>query len=116
MRLLQEELITVKTGLLVVLCSLSCVLPLMAQDVVVFHNGDWLSGKIKRMVRGKLIVDSPALDGDAKVDWQQIERVESARTFQFQTKKGLNFLATVSDQETTPARPSPIPRVHQGPR
>ncbi len=89
-------------GLLATLFLLSFTLPLIAQDVVVFHNGDRLTGKIKRMVRGKLILDSPALDGDAKIDWQRIERVESERTFQFETKKGVNFLGTVSDEETAP--------------
>jgi uncharacterized protein DUF481 len=90
-----------RSSLLVTLLLLSLTLPLVAQDVIVFHNGDRLTGRIKRMVRGKLILSSSTFDGDPKIDWQKIERIESDRTFQFETKRGVSFLATLSEEEAT---------------
>jgi hypothetical protein len=55
--------------------------PAQAQDVITFKNGDRLTGTIKYLDRGRLIVKSRLLNGDAKVDWKQVVRVESDRLF-----------------------------------
>jgi hypothetical protein len=69
--------------------------PAKGQDVVVFKNGDRLSGTIKYLDHGQLIFSSPLIDGDAKLNWRQIARVESERVFQLQTIAGERFLGRI---------------------
>jgi hypothetical protein len=71
-------------------------LPVHAQDIIYFANGDRLSGKIKTLARGKLVFDAPAMDGDANIDWKRIDRIESARVFQFETKDGERFSGRIA--------------------
>jgi Protein of unknown function, DUF481 len=71
------------------------LLPAKGQDVVVFKNGDRLSGTIKYLDHGQLIFSSPLIDGDAKLNWRQIARVESERVFQLQTIAGERFLGRI---------------------
>ena len=66
-----------------------------AQDVIIFTNGDRLTGKIERLERGKLSFDSPIIDQSVQVDWNQIERVESQRLFQFHTAAGERLLGRI---------------------
>ena len=72
---------------------------LIAQDTIHFKNGDRLSGRIKNMQRGTLLFSCPALDGDARVGWNRIARIESERTFQFQTSTGERFLGNITSKE-----------------
>ena len=80
------------TGLMV-----ATALPFLAQaqDTLIFTNGDRLTGKIERLERGKLSFDSPIIDQSVQVDWNQIERVESQRLFQFHTKAGERLLGRI---------------------
>ena len=80
------------TGLMV-----ATALPFLAQaqDTLIFTNGDRLTGKIERLERGKLSFDSPISDQSVQVDWNQIERVESQRLFQFHTKAGERLLGRI---------------------
>ena len=72
----------------------------VAQDTIYFKNGDRLSGRIKNMQRGTLLFSCPALDGDARVGWNRIARVESRRTFQFETTSGDKFLGLIKSRES----------------
>jgi len=65
--------------------------PAWAQDVIYFVNGDRLTGKIKTLGRGQLVIDVPTIDGDAHLDWRKIARIDSARVFQFHTTRGDSF-------------------------
>ncbi len=87
----------VQTLILALLFALAAV-PALAQDVLIFRNGDRLSGTIQRMEQGKVVFDSPALDGVTRIDWNRIMRIESERLFQFQTRAGENFLGRISSE------------------
>ena len=88
------------TGLMV-----ATALPFLAQaqDVIVFQNGDRLTGRIERLERGKLSFDSPIIDQSVQVDWDQIDRVESQRFFQFHTKAGERLLGRILEMSHEPA-------------
>ena len=85
-------------ALVFTLCIALAAAPALAQDVVIFRNGDRLSGKIQRMEQGKVVFDAPALDGVTRIDWNRIVRIESERLFQFQTQAGENFMGRISPE------------------
>jgi hypothetical protein len=72
-----------------------------AQDLVIFENGDRLTGSIERLERGNLVLSVPFVDGDVHADWAQVVRVESQRFFQFETVTGRRFLGRIRP-ETDP--------------
>ena len=72
-----------------------------AQDIVVFDNGDRITGSIKSVEQGELVFDAPIADGDLHVNWARVARVESDRFFQFQTVTGERFLGRIRP-ETDP--------------
>jgi Protein of unknown function, DUF481 len=80
---------------LLALAVLSLSGALRAQDVIHFQNGDRLTGTIKRLERGQVVFSSPLMDGDASIDWRGVARIESERTFQFQTSSGERFLGRI---------------------
>jgi len=83
----------------IVLLCLGFISPVWADDVVIFTNGDRLSGTIKSLDRGVLIMSAPVLDGDSNLNWNKIARVESDRLFQFQTSAGRRFLGRVANDD-----------------
>jgi len=83
------------------LAALSLPAALRAQDVIHFQNGDRLTVTIKRLERGEVVFESPVFDGDASIDWRRVARIESERTFQFQTSAGERFLGRI-ENETSP--------------
>lgn len=72
-----------------------------AQDTITFENGDRLTGRIKRLDRGELVLKVPVADGDVRVDWARVATVDSQRVFQFQTIEGVRFLGRIQP-ETDP--------------
>lgn len=90
----------------VVFVLLSLRLP--AQDTIYFKNGDRLSGRIKNMQRGTLLFSCPALDGDARVGWNRIARIDSDRTFQFEASSGERFLGTIRKNDVAETEASEI--------
>ena len=72
-----------------------------AQDTITFENGDRLTGRIKRLDRGELVLEVPVADGDVRVDWARVATVDSQRVFQFQTIEGVRFLGRIQP-ETDP--------------
>jgi hypothetical protein len=91
----------VNLSLVVLWLGAAFLSPAQAEDVITFKNGDRLTGTIKYLDRGRLIVKSRLLDGDAKVDWKQVVRVESDRLFQLQTIAGERFLGRIGKEAGT---------------
>ena len=85
---------------LVVVC-LAVAAPTVAQDTLTFENGNVLTGRMKRLERGELVLDLPIADGDVFVDWNRVVLVESQRIFQFHTRAGARFLGRIQP-ETDP--------------
>lgn len=70
--------------------------PVKAQDVIHFLNGDRISGTIKTLGQGQLVLSADAVDGDMKIDWKLISRIESDRMFQFKRKDGARFSGRIA--------------------
>jgi hypothetical protein len=94
---------------LIAAAAIGLTAPVQAQDVIYFVNGDRLSGKIKTLGRGQLILDAPAMDGNANIDWNRIARIESERVFQFQTTDGERFSGRIAKDARAD---SPVGEIH----
>jgi uncharacterized protein DUF481 len=75
--------------------------PAIAQDVIYLKNGDRITGQIRRMEQGQIVMEaSPAFFGFMHLDWSHVARIESERTFQFQTTEGERLQGHLSSTET----------------
>jgi len=97
---------TLRVLLGLAVCGLAA--PVRAQDVIYFANGDRLSGKIKSLGQGQMIVDAPTMDGDAHIGWRLIDRIESERYFQFQTRDGSRFNGRIAKDSGPGASPDEV--------
>ena len=87
-----------RTTALLLICILS--LPAAAStDVVVFKNGDRLTGEVKSLERGLLRFKTAATD-TIRIEWDEIAYVSSSQNIQVETQEGLRFLGEL----TWPAR------------
>lgn len=91
-------------------CAILALFPcaLLAQDTIYFKNGDRLSGRIKNMQRGTLLLSCPALDGDARIGWNRVARIDSERTFQFEASSGERFLGSIKNKPVAESKDSEI--------
>ena len=74
--------------LLLILATLS--LPTLAApktDIIVFNNGDKLTGEIKSMKRGRLNFNTDAT-GTISIEWAEIRHIESLQNIQVETNTG----------------------------
>jgi hypothetical protein len=62
-----------------------------SEDVVIFDNGDRLTGEVKSLERGKLRFDSPAT-GTIPVEWDNVVMLTSEQNIQVETVDGRRFL------------------------
>lgn len=73
-----------------VVCALAAIVTKVAraqEDVVLFKNGDRLTGEIKSLDRGKVTFDNPAT-GIIKIEWDDIDRLESRQNFELALETG----------------------------
>jgi hypothetical protein len=63
-------------------------------DVLIFRNGDRLTGEVKRLDRGKLSFDTDAT-GTIGVEWEDVARLVSGQRFQVETQSGRLYLASL---------------------
>jgi putative salt-induced outer membrane protein YdiY len=72
--------------------------PLLAQrrDVVVMKNGDQLTGKIRKLQRGQLYIETPYAVDPIPVDWLQVDRLESTATYQVELDAGQHLVGTIA--------------------
>jgi len=64
-------------------------------DIIWMSNGDRLTGEIKHLQHGKLLLSTDSL-GDIYVEWDEIERVQSDYEFQFERTDGRRVTGTVN--------------------
>jgi putative salt-induced outer membrane protein YdiY len=57
-------------------------------DIVIMKNGDRLSGEIKKLESGYLEIDMPYVVDPIKVDWLQVERLESPSSYRIELTDG----------------------------
>ena len=78
----------------ILLLTISLGFPIEAQagnDVVMFKNGDRLTGEVKSLERGKLRFDSDAT-GTIPVEWDEVALLTSEQNVQVETESGQRFL------------------------
>jgi putative salt-induced outer membrane protein YdiY len=83
---------------LVVLFLLISFLPtavLAQSDVVVFINGDRLTGEVKSLERGLLRFKTRATD-TIRIEWDEVAYVSSDQNIQVETQEGLRFLGALA--------------------
>ncbi len=68
----------------------------LAQDVLVFNNGDRLTGTIQRIQRGVVAFLAPNIEGEIKIGWERIERIDSERSFLVRTSDGVRLVGKIS--------------------
>lgn len=75
----------VSIGVAVVLAFLLCSNASAREksDIVWMSNGDRLTGEIKYLQHGKLLLSTHSL-GNVNIEWDEIERVKSDYDFQFE--------------------------------
>ena len=87
------------TALLMILASLS--LPTLAApktDIIVFKNGDKLTGEIKSLQRGRLNFNTDAT-GTISIEWAEISHIESLQNIQVETSTGTRFFGHLEPTE-----------------
>ena len=78
--------------LLVCLCS-----PAQANgnDLIVMNNGDHFTGKVKRLQNGLLFVETDYVSGNIGLDWNQVQSVQTAATFQIVLNNGQRLVGKI---------------------
>jgi len=79
---------------------LTATVALAQTDIVLFKNGDRLTGEVKALDRGKISFDTPAT-GVIKLEWDDIDQLYSAMTFELILDNGEELYGTLA-QSTTP--------------
>lgn len=70
-----------------------------ADDVVVFKNGDRLSGEVKSLGRGRLTFKTDAT-GTIKVEWDEVAFLQVDQHVQVEVQSGARYFGRISKQET----------------
>jgi hypothetical protein len=65
-------------------------------DVIYMSNGDRLTGEIKQLERGKLVVGTDSM-GEIRIEWKDISRIQSNYEFQFERSDGTRVTSTIQD-------------------
>ena len=87
-----KRILTVSTWLLLV----TTVWPIVVRsDVVIFANGDRLTGEVKSLERGKLRFDSAAT-GTIPVEWDEVVQLTSSQNVQVETESGERYLGSLT--------------------
>lgn len=65
-------------------------------DVILMTNGDRLTGEIKQLEHGKLVVSTNSM-GQVLIEWDDIASIESEFEFQFERTDGTRVTGTIAD-------------------
>jgi hypothetical protein len=90
------------TSLLTMLFGLLS-LPVVAApktDIIIFHNGDRLTGELKSLQRGRLNLNTDAT-GTIGIEWDKIARVISNQNVQVETSSGARYFGHLIQTEKT---------------
>ena len=86
------------------LCCLFCLLvcaPAFGAsktDVVIFNNGDRLTGEVKSLERGRLRFKTDATD-TISIEWDDVAYLSSDQNIQVETEEGVRYLGNLSRSE-----------------
>lgn len=65
-------------------------------DVIYMSNGDRLTGEIKQLERGKLVIGTDSM-GEVRIEWKDVFRIQSSYEFQFERSDGTRVTSTIQD-------------------
>jgi len=65
------------------------------KDIVIMNNGDHITGEVKRLQNGFLYVETEYVTGNIALDWNQVQSVESAATYQIVLNNGQRMEGTI---------------------
>ena len=68
------------------------------EDVVIFNNGDRLTGEIRGLSRGRLSFNTDATD-TIEVDWAEVAELRSSLTFEIELASGIRYLGSLPAPE-----------------
>jgi len=69
-------------------------------DVIIFKNGDRLTGEVKSLERGRLRFNTDAT-GTISIEWDDIESLSSNQNIQVETEAGLRYLGKLTPDESS---------------
>ena len=69
-------------------------------DLIIFHNGDRLTGELKSLQRGRLSLNTDAT-GTIAIEWDKIARVISNQNVQVETSSGARYFGHLIQTEKT---------------
>ena len=64
-------------------------------DIVVLQNGDWITGEVKGLNRGKLDYSTDDA-GRLAIEWVKIQRVSSIHSFEVKVSSGARYFGTLA--------------------
>jgi hypothetical protein len=67
-------------------------------DIVIFNNGDKLTGEIKSLKRGRLSFNTDAT-GTISIEWAEIRHIESLQNIQVETSTGTRYFGHLEPHE-----------------
>jgi hypothetical protein len=67
-------------------------------DIIIFNNGDKLTGEIKYMQRGRLNFNTDAT-GTISIEWAEISHIESLQNIQVETNTGTRYFGHLEPTE-----------------
>lgn len=73
------------------------------KDVIIMKNGDRLSGDIKNLQSGYLEIDMPYVLDPIRVDWLQVERLESSDAYRIELTDGRRLEGTIAKEDAATA-------------
>lgn len=82
--------------LLLGLSPVTAAVPAPKTDVVVFQNGDRLTGEVKGLERGKLSFKTDAA-GTLSIEWAEVTRLQSSQVLQIELASGARHSGHVPD-------------------
>ncbi len=89
------------SALLITVLFATLSLPALAApktDIIVFNNGDKLTGEIKSLNRGRLSFNTDAT-GTISIEWAEISHIESLQNIQVETSTGKRFFGHLEPTE-----------------
>jgi len=76
----------------------TCTSALAATDVVIFNNGDRLTGEVKALDRGRLKFKTDAA-GTINIEWDKVEFISADRNIQVETQNGARYFGKIKQAE-----------------
>jgi hypothetical protein len=72
----------------------------VTNDVIIFKNGDRLTGEIKRMAQGSVYFKNASMYETIRLDWEKIERIVTDRHFIISLSDNTRFTGSIEKDVT----------------